>query len=122
MQKLYKPSLSGDRELYLGEINNGMYSRRVRDVHIYKYKNYKTGEVIEGWTVDKDACEQTIFDECSYILLKNSDDKKAYMVSVQAFMQDAIQLRDRYFLPKDQFEVLDDHQPFKRVEVIKKDV
>ena len=119
--KLYKPSVSGDRELYLGEINNAIYSRRVREKHTYSYKDYKTGKTTEGWTIDKDACEQTVFNECTYILIKNTDNKKNYMISIQSFMQQAIPLRDRYFLAKDKFEVLEDHQPFKRIEVIKRE-
>ncbi len=122
MQKLYKPSYGGGKEIYLGEINNGMYSRRVRTQHIYKYKNFETGEVIEGWTVDKDACEQTIFSECSYMNIKNSDTDKMFVSSIKGFMENAVPLRDRYFLALEHWEEVDDRKAFKRVEVIKRDI
>lgn len=121
MQKLYKKSISGDREIYLGEVSNSIYSRRVRNEHLYIYKDPKSNEKIEGWTIDKDACEQTVFVECSYIMIKNTDTKKAYWLSVTEFMKNATPLRDRYFLAKDKFAEIEDEQPFKRIEVIKKD-
>lgn len=121
MQKLYKKSVSGDREIYLGEVNNEIYSRRVRNEHIYVYKDHNNNEEIKGWTIDKDACEQTVFAECKYIMITNSDTNIGYWVSVSEFMKNAISLRDRYFLALDKFMEMTDEKPFKRIDIIKVD-
>lgn len=122
MQKLTKKSPDGQTDIYLGEINNGIYSRRVKNKHIYHYKDFTTGETIDGWTIDKDACESVVFPECTSILLKNVEEHKIYMIEVKVFMQEAISLRDRYFLALDGFQISDDRKPFKRVPIIRENI
>jgi len=119
-KKLYKTTITG-KEIYIGGIKDDIYIRSVRTEHMFTYKD-KDNQEEEGWTVDRDACEQKIFPNCTQIIIKDRTAQKLYMCTVKDFMQKAIQLRDRYFLPLDDWETKDDKPAFKRVEVVERDI
>src|SRR5690606_30393812 len=99
---------------------NGMYSRTTKPNHIYKYFDSKTNQIIEGWTIDKDACDTRIFNECTFLTIQETESQIMYMVSTKDFMTNCIKLRDRYFLPLTEWEQKESKTPFKRVQIIEK--
>jgi hypothetical protein len=121
MGKLFKEINAGAGEIYVGEIHNSFYIRRVKAKHLFVYKDPETKEEIPGWTVDKETCEQQVFDKCTFLTIKDTENSLVYMVPTKEFMQNAITLRDRYFLALKFWEKRDDTLPFKKVVIVERD-
>lgn len=119
MAKLYKKTVKSKKRIYLGRIDDDIYQRRVKDYHIYKYEDPIRDLECTGWTIDKDACEQHVFNGTKRILIKNTDSNLIYQTTTKNFMSNAIELSDRYLLGLDYWKVDNNDFAFKSVKVSK---
>lgn len=101
------------KEIYVGKIENSIYSRTVHDEHLYEYENRKG--TTKGWFVDRGVCQKYIYPDqyedkegnnksIIYLQIHNLDENAIYTVDRKTFMVNAIELRDRFLLPLEYWE------------------
>ncbi len=114
--RLFKELFQG-RKVYLGQIDNSIYSRNVKNIHLYEFST-PDGKVKKGWFIDKDAFEQHVLPKCNHIIIRNIETNTLYMVKTSVFLSASTLLRDRYVLPIESWEVKSDEPAMKKVEII----
>lgn len=126
MTKLMKTTKYG-KEIYVGKIENGIYSRTVHNIHLYEYTTSQGS--VKGWFVDRGVCQKYIYPDnykdqdgneksIIYVQIYNMDENILYSVDRKTFMINAIELRDRFLLPLEYWEASENEEIFNDADSI----
>lgn len=114
-------TISSGNKIYVGEIKNNIFTKRVKTHHLYTYTDPKTKKKIQGWYVDKGVCQKYIIpddDPVVFLLMHNVEDNTVYQCDRKTFVINSIELPDRFLLALEYWQKGEKEALFKHVDKI----